>query len=135
MLASAFTALLVCLPYLLSQQELLQQTASRGGGTWNYATTNEFTFIDSIGSLLFPPAAAVEGLFFFGILGLLFILLYLFGGFSSIQSAGKFHTGLFEDKWVKLFLYSGLSCSVWLPMANILSFLLFFGKSCLFSNN
>jgi len=103
MLASAFSVLLVCLPYLLNMQELLKQTASRGGGTWIYATSHEFTFINTLGSLLFPPATSAEGLYFFGVLGLLFILLYLLGGFAKIQAGTTFLSALLEDRWVKLY--------------------------------
>ncbi len=47
-------ALLLCLPYLMKMQQLLQQTAQRGGGSLSYATANQFTFVNSIGSLIFP---------------------------------------------------------------------------------
>ncbi len=73
----AFAApLVICLPYLLKVSQLLAQTTDRGGQDFGYSTSHEFTFLDNVGSLVFPPAAQTEGWYYFGIAGLLLILFY-----------------------------------------------------------
>ncbi len=67
----------VCAPYLTKVSQLLSQTTDRGGRDFEYSTAHEFTILDNIGSLLFPPAAQPEGWYYFGVAGLLLILFYV----------------------------------------------------------
>ena len=71
------TAGLLCFPYLLKTLQLLAQTVDRGGNNFQYSTAHEFTFTDTIGSLFFPPAAQMEGWYYFGMVGVLLILFYI----------------------------------------------------------
>jgi hypothetical protein len=110
-------ALLLCLPYLMKMQELLQQTAQRGGGTINYATANQFTLVNSIGSLIFPPSSQVEGWYFFGILTLLLILLYLVGLFSANKEGSVDRLDLLiNDKWLKIFF------GIWILFISLITY-------------
>jgi len=76
-------AALVCGPYLLSVKNLMSQTTDRTGKNFDYSTDFYiFNLTDTIGSLVYPPAAEAEGWYFFSITALLIILLYLFTNFS-----------------------------------------------------
>jgi hypothetical protein len=72
--------LLVCGPYLLSVKNLIGETADRPEKDFRYSTQYVFNFEDTIGSLVYPPAAQTEGWYFFSITGVLIILLYLLCG-------------------------------------------------------
>lgn len=79
MLAAGGTALLLCGPYLFKMNALLTQTVDRGRGSLEYATARAFTPLDTLGSLVFPPAAQAEGWYYFGVSGLLLVLVFLAG--------------------------------------------------------
>lgn len=70
-------AALLCSPYLLKMQALMGQTTDRGGADYAYSTSYPFHFSDTVGSLIFPPAAQTEGWYYFSIAGLLIIILFL----------------------------------------------------------
>lgn len=70
--------LLICGPYLLGVKNLMSETTDRAGKNFEYSTSHLFNFEDTLGSLLYPPAAQVEGWYFFSITGVLIIFLYLF---------------------------------------------------------
>ena len=72
-------ALALCAPYLRKMSELLEETTDRGGGNYAYSTAYEFTFSDTVGSLVFPPAAQAEGWYYFSILGVLLIAAFAVG--------------------------------------------------------
>lgn len=76
MLGAGAASLLACGPYLYRMNALLSQTADRGGGDFEYATFHAFTLLDTLGSMVFPPAAQAEGWYYFGICGLLLILVF-----------------------------------------------------------
>ena len=57
---------------------LLSQTVDRGGKSFDYSTAHVFGLKDTIGSLVFPPAAQSEGWYYFGCLGLLLVAIFLF---------------------------------------------------------
>jgi hypothetical protein len=76
MLLSVGSALALCAPYWVKTQQLLQQTANRTGSNYGYATFRSFNFQDSLGSLLFPPAAQAEGWFYFSMLGLFLLVVF-----------------------------------------------------------
>jgi hypothetical protein len=100
-------SLLICGPYLLGIKHLMSETTDRAGKDFEYSTRHMFSIEDSLGSLVYPPAAKTEGWYFFSITGLLIVLLYL--------AAGREINGGDEDKepvliskarrglWTKLF--------------------------------
>ncbi len=76
LLLSFAASVAVCAPYLAKVSRLLSQTTDRGGENFAYSTAHEFTILDNIGSLIFPPAAQTEGWYYFGFVGLIIILFY-----------------------------------------------------------
>ncbi|MDQ3021434.1 MAG: YfhO family protein [Bacteroidota bacterium] len=66
-------AFAICYPYLIKVKQLLDQTVNRGGNSFEYSTSFEFTIFDTIGSLIFPPAAQMEGWYYFGMMTLLLV--------------------------------------------------------------
>lgn len=89
--AAGLAALLICGFYLYKMFGLLRQTTDRAGADFTYSTrfvfnfngitgNVDFRFFDTIGSLIFPPAASAEGWFYFSMAGFLLIALYLFSG-------------------------------------------------------
>lgn len=71
------TALLALSPYLSRMAAMLSATVDRGGSSFDFSTQHLFTPIDSVASLVYPPAALIEGWYYVGILPLLLVLLYL----------------------------------------------------------
>jgi hypothetical protein len=86
MVLAAFVAGAVCYPYLLATKRLMDRTVDRGGGGYAYSTSHLFNFEDTVGSLVYPPAAQAEGWYFFSVAALLVILLYLFLARSKSSS-------------------------------------------------
>jgi hypothetical protein len=76
-LVAPMTALAFCTPYLVKIGQLLEQTVDRTG--WSYARVARLSFspLETLGALVFPPAAQAEGWYYFGISGVLLISLYL----------------------------------------------------------
>jgi hypothetical protein len=108
--ASAGSALLLCLPYLLEMQQLLKLSGERGGGTFEYATAHDFAFRDVVGSLIYPPSSQTEGWSYFGLIGLLLVILYFAGAFpvwgarkKSLDPLKVTVVSLYESWWVKAF--------------------------------
>jgi len=93
LLLGIFLIILICGPYLQWNKELMAQTAERPVADFAYSTKHQFTFEDTVGSLIYPPASSAEGWYFFSITALLVISLYLL-------TASK-ETG--ASSWVKLF--------------------------------
>lgn len=75
--------LLVCAPYILGIKRLMAETIDRVGKDFAYSTNHVFNFEDTVGSLIYPPAASAEGWYFFSITGVLLILLYVLSGESA----------------------------------------------------
>ena len=71
-------ALVICAPYVIGIKRLMAETIDRAGKDFAYSTAHIFNFEDTLGSLVYPPAASVEGWYFFSIAGLLLIGLYMF---------------------------------------------------------
>ena len=90
---SAASALALCAPYLVKTQQLLQQTANRTGSDYSYATFQSFSFQDSLGALLFPPAAQAEGWFYFSMLGV-FLLVVFFAAPLTGRALSRSEKGL-----------------------------------------
>lgn len=110
LLISVVLSVLICAPYLYQVNQLLKKTVGRGGGNLNFSTNLSFTYVDTIGSLIFPPIANAEGWYYFGVLGVLLILFYYLSGlfdinFSSRKSPDieeKENLSRYQDFWVKL---------------------------------
>jgi hypothetical protein len=71
-----------CTPYLLKVQQLLSATRDRTGGSLAYSTEHAFGWKDTVGSLVFPPAASPDGCFYIGLAGTLLIVLYLWAALA-----------------------------------------------------
>jgi hypothetical protein len=80
-LAPLLGAALVCAPYLWHIKLLMDRVTDRAGGDYSFSTSHLFGFIDTIGSLLFPPAANYEGWYYFSMLGFFLIVLFVAGCF------------------------------------------------------
>ena len=76
--ASGCAVLLLAGPYLWSLKQLMSQTVDRWQKNLEFSTSHVFNFGDTLGSLVYPPNSETEGWYFFGITGLLLIILYLF---------------------------------------------------------
>lgn len=101
---AGIAAILVCSPYLLAIKNLMAETADRGGKNFNFSVSHVFGVQDTIGSLLYPPAAQAEGWYFFGITALLLMLLSLFCvGEKRPFNESKLLPTYFNDHWGKLF--------------------------------
>jgi hypothetical protein len=77
LMVAGFVSVLVCAPYLLGIKSLMERTIDRAGKSFEYSTQHTFTFEDTVGSLVYPPAAMGDGWNFFSITGILIVLLYL----------------------------------------------------------
>lgn len=77
--ASGVMLLLLSSFYLIQVLQLLHQTTDRTGVSFEFATAKAFEFKDTLGSLVYPPASNTIGWYHFGFVGLLLILLFLFG--------------------------------------------------------
>lgn len=63
-------------PYFVQMFILLQQVHRRGARDFFYSTEHTFSWIDHLGSLVFPPIASPEGWYYLGILPLALVLFY-----------------------------------------------------------
>lgn len=70
------SALAACLPWLREMKRMLDATTDRKGGNWEYSTGHEWTVVDVLGSLVYPPRASMEGWYFFGITALTLVVLF-----------------------------------------------------------
>ena len=77
LLGGGLGAVVVCAPYLLKMNAMLRETVDRAGGVWEYATSSGYTLIDSLGCLVYPPAAITEGWYYFSMIGLLLVVVFL----------------------------------------------------------
>lgn len=67
-------AFAVCYPYLNKVKQLIDQTDQRSGINFEYSTLHKFYFTDTIGSLFYPPAAHIEGWYYFGMMSILIVI-------------------------------------------------------------
>ena len=103
-------AIAICAPYVIGIKRLMAETIARAGKDFAYSTAHIFNFEDTLGSLVYPPAASTEGWYFFSIAGLLLILLYLFTGktihrkFKGLDDGKEIQTSRDRSElWIKLF--------------------------------
>jgi hypothetical protein len=116
--------LLICGPYLLGVKNLMSETTDRAGKNFEYSTSHLFNFEDTLGSLLYPPAAQVEGWYFFSITGVLLIFLYLLYSRAPAHSAAENSDKQknlpvppgFCDPWVKGLLI------IWIALISYISY-------------
>ena len=95
MAASLAAPMLLCWPYLSAMRRLLSSTTDRAGPGLRYATSHSSGVVDTLGSLVFPPAASPEGWFYFGQLPLLLLVLFLCGALDPKKRRPR-------DRWLAL---------------------------------
>ncbi|MBN2019740.1 MAG: hypothetical protein JW749_05890 [Sedimentisphaerales bacterium] len=103
MALAGIAAIVICSPYLLGFIQLMPQATDRSGTDFAYSTQHTFTFEDTIGSLMYPPAAMEDGWNFFSITGLLIVLLYLVCG--SADGTSRLLTRIFFVVWIAVISY------------------------------
>ncbi len=74
---SFFFATLISSPWLLGIKKVLNLTTDRNIANYEFATLNEFNFIDIIGSWLYPLASNTDGRYYLGLFFTLVILTYV----------------------------------------------------------
>ena len=79
---SFFFATLISSPWLLGIKKVLNLTTDRNIANYEFATLNEFNFIDIIGSWLYPLASNTDGRYYLGLFFTLVILSYILTVFS-----------------------------------------------------
>ena len=110
---AGFAAAVICSPYIFGVKQLVSQTVDRSGANFDFATAFLFNLKDTVGSLVYPAAANVEGWYFFSITALLIISIYLFSRQGQIQDSiqnsdnnGKVAT---TDLAIKLFFVAWIA--------------------------
>jgi len=83
--ASFLLAIVIILPYLWEVKELLSQTTNRYGKSFEWSTEYAFSLSDTLGSLFFPPSAQGEGWYYFGMVGVLLIIIFVINSVSKIN--------------------------------------------------
>ena len=73
----ALLAALIAFPWLRHVQALMAQTVDRGTPNFGYATGHLYGSLSTLGSWIFPPAASMEGWYYFGMATTLMIAFYL----------------------------------------------------------
>jgi hypothetical protein len=114
----------ICGPHIIGVKQLMSETADRGGKNFTYSTEHEFTVEDTIGSLVYPPAAMEDGWNFFSITGLLIVLLYIVSGKavdknSAEESCGETPVPIPKTRstlWAKLFFI------IWIGVISYISY-------------
>src|SRR5215467_2786441 len=127
LITCAIIILLICGPYLIGMKQLMAQTTDRSGdrsgANFHFSTALVFDIEDTIGSLIYPPAAQLEGIYFFSITGFLIICLYLMSGllgiFNGNQNIKNEHNNTitrFGNSWIILFFIS------WIGLISYISY-------------
>jgi hypothetical protein len=85
---------------------LLSQNSSRGGGNFSFSTSDDFSFVNTLGSLVYPPVSQVEGWYYFGFASVVLILIFILAipwikkeEWAS-ENGGKTWKYWFLDPWV-----------------------------------
>jgi hypothetical protein len=81
-------------PYLMNIGVTLFQVSARGIRDFNYSTEHVFSWIDILGSLVYPPVASAEGWFFIGFIPLSLLLNY----FISVSKSREKNVA---DQWYR----------------------------------
>jgi hypothetical protein len=104
--AVSAVSLMLCSPFLMKFNSLMKQTVDRAGTSYQYSVAHHFSLVDTLGSVIFPPAAEAEGWYYFSILGVLLLVIYMTGTFFVRRAASsdmKLHLTLLI--WVALISY------------------------------
>ena len=67
----------IALPWLRHVMALMDQTRDRATPNFAFATKYKFDLVDTVGSWIYPPAASMEGWYYFGMPAALLIATYL----------------------------------------------------------
>lgn len=120
---AAAAVLLICGPYLLGVKNLMSETTDRAGKNFSYSTQHIFNLEDTVGSLVYPPAAQTEGWYFFSITGILIIFLYLLcaeaTAYNTTENSEQKKLAIppkLCDPWVKGFLI------IWIALISYISY-------------
>jgi len=124
MVLAGAAAVIISSPYILGLKQLMPQTTDRSGTDFAFSTQHTFTFEDTIGSLMYPPAAMEDGWNFFSITGFLIVLLYVVSGKTvnkngKEKNAGEKLAPIFRthsELWVKIFFI------VWFAVISYISY-------------
>ena len=99
-------SLLICSPFLCKFNSLMKQTVDRAGTSYQYSVAHHFSLVDTLGSVIFPPAAEAEGWYYFSILGVLLLLIYMTGTFFERRAGSSdMKLNLILPIWVALISY------------------------------
>ncbi len=119
--AAGAISLIICGPYLMGVKHLMSETADRTGEDFTFSTAHVYTFEDTLGSLVYPPAAMQDGWIFFSITAILLILLYMLSGKAAhnLQQTDdnekKATMPLYSpDPWIKLFFIVWISAIIYI---------------------
>jgi len=116
--------MVICGPHIIGVKHLMDETTDRAGKNFAYSTAHTFTIEDTIGSLMYPPAAMEDGWNFFSITGLLIILLYIVSGRTIDGDSGEKDGGerltpmpeIHRELWPKLFFI------IWIGVISYISY-------------
>ncbi|MHC4622543.1 MAG: hypothetical protein ACYS4W_01435 [Planctomycetota bacterium] len=118
---AAVVTLLICGPYLLGIKQLMSQTTDRAGKDFDYSTAHGFNFEDTLGSLLYPPAAMQDGWNFFSITAFLLVLWYFVGGAPTARNQKASHSDdgtviprYVYERWIRLFFVIWISVIIYI---------------------
>lgn len=101
--AAAFA---VCYPYLNKIRHLMDQMPFREGNNFGFSTFQSFSFTDTVGSLVYPPASFIEGWYYFGLPALFIVIcLYLFYAFNLSENKNYFSLLFIIAVWFVLISY------------------------------
>jgi len=121
LILAGVAAVVICSPYILAVKGLMPLVTDRSGKDFAFSTEYIFNLEDTVGSLVYPPAASTEGWYFFSITALLIIAVYLFGGRDKMVGENARAQGMTSmdtggDLWVKLFFV------IWLALISYISY-------------
>ncbi|MCM2317069.1 MAG: YfhO family protein, partial [Thermoanaerobaculia bacterium] len=92
-------------PYVYEIASLMRETTDRSGRDLLYSTDSVFDFEDTVGSFVYPPAASADGWFYFGIPGVLLLLLFVFGRNDRLAPYGASAAKAVLLLWVAVISY------------------------------
>jgi len=113
---------LICGPYLVGIKHLMSETTDRSGKDFPFSTQHEFSFEDTLGSLMYPPAAMQDGWNFFSITALLLVFLFMLSARAAHHNLQQINDEEKEaviqpcprDLWVKLFFIVWISVIIYI---------------------
>lgn len=73
----------VCLPWLLHMRALMAQTVDRATPSLAFASLGQSSPLESLGSWVYPPAAQIEGWYYFGVGATILVFTHLILGITG----------------------------------------------------